>query len=64
MYTDFKFGTILGLYEERAVLLGKFGGHEKSLTIYVTVLNDIEKAAHYCERVYNEGKPGSENVRY
>ncbi|XP_065215173.1 vam6/Vps39-like protein [Planococcus citri] len=50
------------LHEERAVLLGKFGRHEKALTIYVTVLNDIEKAAHYCERVYKEGKSGSENV--
>lgn len=42
------------LLEERAIILGKLGKHEKVLVIYLQVLGDIEKAKQYCEEVYQE----------
>lgn len=54
---------LIDLYEEKAVLYGKLGRHEKALLIYVTVIGDIEKAVHYCDRVFKDGKSGSEEVK-
>lgn len=51
-----------GLFEERAILFGKLGQHEKALAIYVTVLGDTAKAIQYCENVYNRGGVGSDMV--
>lgn len=41
------------LFEERALILGKLGKHEKVLAIYIQILGDIEKATTYCESVYD-----------
>lgn len=40
------------LFEERAIVLGKLGKHEKVLAIYFQILGDIEKAVAYCDEVY------------
>lgn len=40
------------LFEERAIVLGKLGKHEKVLAIYIQILGDIEKANSYCDEVY------------
>ncbi|KAK7590664.1 hypothetical protein V9T40_002277 [Parthenolecanium corni] len=50
------------LFEERAILFGKLGQHEKALAIYVTVLGDTAKAIEYCENVYSRGGVGSDMV--
>ena len=41
------------LFEERAIVLGKLGKHEKVLAIYIQILGDIEKAIAYCDEVYS-----------
>ncbi|XP_075223274.1 vacuolar protein sorting 39 [Lycorma delicatula] len=43
------------MYEERAIILEKLGRHEQALSIYVTVMNNVELAIQYCDRVYNKG---------
>jgi Vam6/Vps39-like protein vacuolar protein sorting-associated protein 39 len=40
------------LFEERAIVLGKLGKHEKVLAIYVQILGDVEKAVGYCDEVF------------
>lgn len=40
------------LFEERAIILGKLGIHEKVIAIYLHILGDVDKAAEYCEAVY------------
>ena len=40
------------LFEERAIILGKLGLHEKVIAIYVQILGDVDKASEYCEQVY------------
>lgn len=40
------------LFEERAIILGKLGIHEKVIAIYIHILGDVDKAADYCESVY------------
>uniref|UniRef100_A0A1B6EG03 Vacuolar sorting protein 39/Transforming growth factor beta receptor-associated domain-containing protein n=2 Tax=Clastoptera arizonana TaxID=38151 RepID=A0A1B6EG03_9HEMI len=42
------------LYEERAIILGKLNKHEQALSIYVTVLGDIQRAKEYCDKVYSQ----------
>lgn len=39
------------LFEERAIVLGKLGKHEKVLAIYIQILGDVEKAISYCDEV-------------
>lgn len=41
------------LFEERAIVLGKLGKHEKVLAIYVQILGDLEKSVDYCNEVYS-----------
>lgn len=50
------------LFEERAIILGKLGKHEKVLAIHIQILGDIEKAAVYCENVYDETNEATSNV--
>lgn len=50
------------LFEERAIVLGKLEKHEKVLAIHIQILGDIEKAANYCESVYDETKESTVNV--
>lgn len=40
------------LFEERAIVLGKLGKHEKVLAIYIQILGDLDKAIDYCDYVY------------
>ena len=40
------------LYEERAIILGRLGRHQQTISIYVSLLNDISKAIEYCNNVY------------
>lgn len=42
------------LFEERAIVLGKLGKHEKVLAIYIQILGDVEKAVGYCDEVFTE----------
>lgn len=51
-----------GLFEERAIILGKLGRHEQALSIYVSVLADIQRAKEYCDKVYTLGGPGADEV--
>ncbi|CEH18444.1 Vacuolar assembly/sorting proteins VPS39/VAM6/VPS3 [Ceraceosorus bombacis] len=41
------------LLEIRALLLGRLGQHESALKIYVSRLQDHEKAEEYCRKVWN-----------
>ncbi|KAF7488240.1 Vam6/Vps39-like protein [Sarcoptes scabiei] len=42
-----------GLFEERAIVLGKMGNHREALMIYVHILNDLELAVQYCSKHYD-----------
>lgn len=44
------------LYEERAIILGRLGQHQKAVSIYINLLNDVQKAIHYCNNVYQRNK--------
>lgn len=50
------------LFEERAIILGKLGRHEKVLAIYVQVLGDINKAIEYCEKVFASGSAAAKTI--
>lgn len=53
-----------GLWDERAVVMGKIGEHREALSIYICQLNDADKAENYCRRVYEtSSSPGSKEVR-
>lgn len=51
-----------GLFDERAVVMGKVGNHEEALAIYVTILEDTDKAEAYCARIYDKNKPANKDV--
>ncbi|XP_050430213.1 vam6/Vps39-like protein isoform X2 [Adelges cooleyi] len=51
-----------GFFEERAIVLGKLGRHEQVLSMYVTVLNDIDRAISYCDKVYKSKDEDSEQI--
>lgn len=57
MYLDF-----LGFFEERAIVLGKLGRHEQVLSMYVTVLHDINRAIEYCDKVYKSNNGDCDQV--
>eukprot|EP00048_Salpingoeca_helianthica_P011412 m.164578 g.164578 ORF g.164578 m.164578 type:complete len:851 (-) comp15225_c0_seq3:104-2656(-) len=46
------FASIDGLFEERAILLGRTGKHAKALELYALRLRSPEKAEQYCARVF------------
>ncbi|KAK7863279.1 hypothetical protein R5R35_005325 [Gryllus longicercus] len=50
------------LFEERAVVVGKLGHHEKALSIYVSILGDVPRAIQYCDKVYEQKAEGYEDV--
>lgn len=52
----------LDMLEERAVVLGKQGRHEQALSIYVCLLEDIQRAKQYCEKVSASKAPGHDEV--
>jgi hypothetical protein len=41
-----------GLFEERAIVLGKLGRHERALAIYMSILGDVPRAIQYCDKVF------------
>lgn len=43
-----------GLFEERAIVLGKMGNYREALMIYVHILNDLELAEQYCLKQYEK----------
>lgn len=45
------FVLFTGLFEERAIVLGKLGRHEHALTIYMNILRDVPRAVEYCDKV-------------
>ena len=51
------------LHEERALILGKQGSHEKALAIYIFQLHNIDKAEHYCTSLYDEDPENNKTVR-
>lgn len=51
-----------GLYEERAILLGRIGRHDQALSIYAYKLDDPAKAEQYCERQFELDSEGSADV--
>jgi len=48
-----RFLDIDGLYEERAMLLGRIGRHDQALHIYAHKLHDPKKAEEYCKIHYD-----------
>lgn len=42
------------LFEERAIVLGKLGKHDKVLAIYIQIFGDVDKAIEYCDEVFGE----------
>jgi len=45
------FVLFTGLFEERAIVLGKLGRHEHALAIYMSILKDVPRAVEYCDKV-------------
>lgn len=50
------------LFEERAIILGKLGRHEKVLAIHIQILGDINKAIEYCESVYKTNAEAAKTI--
>lgn len=53
----------IGFFEERAIVLGKLGRHEQVLSMYVTVLCDIDRAIEYCNKVYKSKNKDWDQVK-
>ena len=63
-FINFKQFTLnLVLHEERALILGKQGSHEKALAIYIFQLHNTDKAEHYCTNLYDEDPENNKIVR-
>lgn len=52
----------IGFFEERTIVLGKLGRHEQVLSMYVTVLHDVDRAIKYCDKVYKSKKEDCDQV--
>jgi tetratricopeptide (TPR) repeat protein len=50
------------MYEERALILERLGRHEQALSIYTTILKDMNKAQEYCIKVYEKNDPSRREV--
>ena len=53
-----------GLFEERAVVMGKINNHKDALTIYVHILHDLKKAEEYCEKMYSKKNSKNKDVSH
>ena len=53
----------VGLFEERALLLGRLKRHDVALAIYAHVLKDPQMAEDYCKKIYNPEKEDNKEVR-
>lgn len=49
------------LFEERAIILGRLGRHQQAISIYISLLNNVQKAIDYCHNVYTRCR-NQENV--
>lgn len=56
------FLAIDGLFEERAILLGRIGRHDQALSIYAYRLDDPAKAEEYCQKQFQLDSEGSRDV--
>lgn len=54
--------NFIGFFEERAIVLGKLGRHEQVLSMYVTVLHDVDRAIEYCEKLYESKNEDCDQV--
>lgn len=43
-----------GLFDERAIVMGKVGNHREALIIYVHILKDLQRGEEYCLKQYNK----------
>lgn len=50
------------LFEERALILTKLKKYGQSLTIYLQVLGETQRAIDYCQEIYNESDPNTHGV--
>ncbi|XP_077303016.1 vacuolar protein sorting 39 [Arctopsyche grandis] len=50
------------LFEERAIVLGKLDAHEQALSIYVYILDDVQRAIGYCDEVDQKSKDNKKNL--
>lgn len=69
-YSFFKYSFLflslryfIGFFEERALVLAKLGRHEQVLSMYVTVLCDIDRAIDYCDKVYKSKNKDWDQVK-
>ncbi len=53
-----------GLFEERAVLMGKLGRHEQALSIFTDILDDVPAAIEYCDAWHRSDTPSSHEVYF
>lgn len=51
LFINMCFVLFTGLFEERAIVLGKLGRHEHALAIYMSILRDVPRAVEYCDKV-------------
>ena len=54
--------SCIGLFEERAILLGKVGRHEQALSIYTNILKDLPAAIEYCNICYQSDSSANKEV--
>eukprot|EP00039_Didymoeca_costata_P009001 m.119447 g.119447 ORF g.119447 m.119447 type:complete len:879 (+) comp14318_c0_seq1:145-2781(+) len=57
-----RFLDIDGLYEERALLLGRIGRHDQALDIYAHKLNAPVQAEEYCKNIYDPEDKDTQDV--
>ncbi|KAJ0176102.1 hypothetical protein K1T71_008276 [Dendrolimus kikuchii] len=51
-----------GFLEERAILYGKLGKYEDGLIIYVSLMENLDKAIQYCEKMYDAKDLKARNI--
>lgn len=44
-------------------MLGKLGRHEQVLSMYVTVLHDVDRAIEYCDKVNKSNNEDRDQVK-
>ena len=55
---------VAGLIEERALLLGRMGLHEKALDLYTHTLKNAAQAEEFCRKVYEQNPTENSEVGY
>eukprot|EP00053_Salpingoeca_punica_P018486 m.181586 g.181586 ORF g.181586 m.181586 type:complete len:887 (-) comp17442_c1_seq3:450-3110(-) len=57
-----RFFGIEGLYEERALLLGRIGRHEQAIAMFALKIQDFDQAEEYCQRVFETDTESGRHV--